>query len=53
MGIIIIIFYYFFKKNTKTVGVGIKAQNDMLGLGPLSGIAELSEEKQVVIRIPQ
>ena len=31
--------------------VGIKAQNDMLSLGPLSGTAELSEEKQVVIRI--
>ena len=31
--------------------VGIKAQNDMLGLRPLSGTAELSEEKQVVTRI--
>ena len=33
------------------MGVGIKAQNDMLGLGPLSGTVELSEEKQVVTRI--
>ena len=30
--------------------MGIKAQNDMLGLGPLSGNAGLSEEKQAVIR---
>ena len=30
--------------------VGIKAQNDMLGLRLLSRKAELSKEKQVVIR---
>ena len=33
--------------------VEIKVQNDMLGLGLLFGKAELSEEKQVVIRSPQ
>ena len=38
-------------KCSRMVYVRIKAQNDMLGLGPLSGTAELSEEKQVVIRI--
>ena len=30
--------------------VGIKSQNNMLGLGFLSGDAELSEEEQVVVR---
>ena len=33
--------------------VGIKAQNDMLGLRLLSGKAELSEENQVVIISPR
>jgi len=37
----------------KIICVGIKAQNNMLGLRPLSRTAELSEEKQVVIKIPQ
>ena len=33
--------------------VRIKAQNDMLGFGLLSGNTELSEEEQVVFRGPQ
>ena len=40
-------------KCSRMVYVGIKAQNDMLGLGLLFGTAELSEEKQVVIKSPQ
>ena len=30
--------------------VGIKAQNNMLGLGLLSGDTELSKEEQVVVK---